>query len=878
MDIALGKIQPPRPRGGALLPRPMLEQRLREALVGHRAVLVAAPAGCGKTALLAHALSPPPPGHALAWVSLDPGDDLHRLLDGLFAALEPYDPPWRTAPEGLRAAALDDDARGRQRVADQLVDTLDACDVVRGTIVLDDLHHLHDDAASHFLARLIERLGERWTLVLSTREAPTTLVTRTAAAGELARFDEADLRFGVDEVQAWFAAQGLDAEAARALHARTAGWAAGLRLAASGARGAGPGMAIDRAAFDFLATEVLARLEPPLRQFLLDTSVLHELDRGRCTALTGDARAARWLDEVERRGLFASVVDEATGTLRLHDLFRDALQHRLRVERPEDEPGLRLRAARLETDPVRRQALLLAADAPDEAVRALLAVAPEMNIGGAVQTVLRLLGAYAPAFAEGSAEWQHVAGYATQTVWRLQECERHFARAEALYAARGDAATAQSMAARRACTLVALGRIDDAAALLDRVQSAPLVQMEARLQAATALGWLHSERGQSDAVAGSFGALVELLRDCSTVPQWANLPSPRQTACPGMATLTQRWSTGAIAVVGDRPSPLRTYALLTLGWRAVWLGRPAEAQQHLTEAMGDATWGGHEVIARSHSLALRAVLELLRGDAAEALRLAHERIAAQPSTYGGWGLWHVLYFAARIAGAAGDATALRGFVERLDALEPTLPDLSPARLHPIEGLRGLLAALDGDAGAARRHWEHTLALGASADLFGQAPEARVRLAQLHLRTGTPDAAAAVLAPWLDRVADGPRGAVFAGPALAALAAADWADHLDAARAATLRAWTAAVAAPDVHGTPEPEAASVTTPATATGERLSAREFEVVALIARGQSNKLIARTLALSPHTVKRHVANALGKLGVVSRGQAAAWFHAQAR
>jgi len=60
----------------------------------------------------------------------------------------------------------------------------------------------------------------------------------------------------------------------------------------------------------------------------------------------------------------------------------------------------------------------------------------------------------------------------------------------------------------------------------------------------------------------------------------------------------------------------------------------------------------------------------------------------------------------------------------------------------------------------------------------------------------------------------------------------------------------------------------------TGERLSARELEVVALIARGQSNKIIARQLDLSPYTVKRHVANSLAKLGVASRGQAAAWFH----
>jgi LuxR family transcriptional regulator, maltose regulon positive regulatory protein len=55
--------------------------------------------------------------------------------------------------------------------------------------------------------------------------------------------------------------------------------------------------------------------------------------------------------------------------------------------------------------------------------------------------------------------------------------------------------------------------------------------------------------------------------------------------------------------------------------------------------------------------------------------------------------------------------------------------------------------------------------------------------------------------------------------------------------------------------------------------LTPRELEVLERIAAGDSNKLIARALDLSLHTVKRHVANILGKLGVETRGQAAgAW------
>lgn len=848
---------------------------MRDAVANHRAVLVAAAAGYGKTALLVRALTPAPPKHGLAWVSLDPGDGLHRLLECLLAALDPFDLPFRVAPEGLLASALAGDAGSRQQAVDDLVNALAATELEHGAIVLDDVHHLADDEpAQHLLARLLERLPAQWTLVLAGREPPSALLARVAAAGELASFRESDLAFGADEVQAWCAQVGLDAETSQALHRRTAGWAAGLRLALSGARGPAPSATIDRAAFDFLTTEVLAHLNAELRAFLLDTSVLHELDPARCAALTGSPHASRWLDEIERRGLFASVVDEATGTLRLHDLFREALQHRLRVERPEDWPVLLTRAAELETDPLRRQALLLQAQRPDAAARALLTVAPDLNTGGAVSTVLRLLGAYPEGFTSASAEWQRVAGYATQTVWRLQEAERHFANAEALYRARGDEPAAQSMLARRAAGLVALGRIGDAAAALDRLAAGPLVETEARLLKATAVGWLHLERGDHDGVAPAFAQLVRELQSCTTVPEWGNLPSPRQTACRGMSHLILRWSQGALAITGDRPTPLRTFALLSLGWRAFWLGRLPEAQARLDEALSDATWAGHAVIARSHALALQAALAAVRGDHDAALQTVRRRVAEQPAGYAGWGVWHVLFFAARIAAAVQDRAALREWIAALEAMHDTLPDATPQRLQPVAGLRGMQAALDGDLAGARRHWRAALEHESATDLLGQAAELRVRLARLQFDEGERDAAAATLAPLLARADDGPRGAVFAADALQRLGRANWSGQLGDAARDTLRDWAAALLPPAPAGpAPQPDSEEAAGP---TGERLSDRELEVVALIARGMSNKLIARRLDLSPHTVKRHVANSLAKLGLASRGQAAAWYHAR--
>ena len=54
--------------------------------------------------------------------------------------------------------------------------------------------------------------------------------------------------------------------------------------------------------------------------------------------------------------------------------------------------------------------------------------------------------------------------------------------------------------------------------------------------------------------------------------------------------------------------------------------------------------------------------------------------------------------------------------------------------------------------------------------------------------------------------------------------------------------------------------------------LSPRELEVIRLVAAGRSNREIAASLVISEHTVARHIQNIYAKLGVSSRGAAAAF------
>ena len=138
------------------------KRRSASALRQHRLTLLVAPAGYGKTAALTRQIRQLPEGSALAWVCADEDDHLQRFLACLCAALEPYDLPWRVAPDAL--ATLAQGERGLRDVAGELVNALAAAEVPRGLIVLDDLHRMDDpqvfellQAAARAAARALGR-------------------------------------------------------------------------------------------------------------------------------------------------------------------------------------------------------------------------------------------------------------------------------------------------------------------------------------------------------------------------------------------------------------------------------------------------------------------------------------------------------------------------------------------------------------------------------------------------------------------------------------------------------------------------------------------------------------------------------------------------
>src|SRR5215469_3634550 len=341
-DVLLAtKLHVPGPQPG-FVPRPRLVEALDEGLARGR-VLVCAPAGFGKTALLASWARGG--GRPVAWLGLDSGDsDPARFWRYAVAALD------RARP-GLAGRAGPLPQRSFDELVTALINELAADpgpDEV--LLVLDDYHLVDSEPVHESVAFLLENLPPGLRVVVSGRASPPLPLARLRARGQLAELRAAELRFTPEEAAALLdeaAGPDLPGPAVAALVARTEGWAAGLQLAGLSLRGqadpAGFAAAFGgshRFVLDYLTDEVLAGQPGPVRGFLLETSVLERLTGELCDAVTGRAGSQAVLAGIERAGLFVVPLDEVRGWWRYHHLFADLLRARLQAEQPGRVPAL----------------------------------------------------------------------------------------------------------------------------------------------------------------------------------------------------------------------------------------------------------------------------------------------------------------------------------------------------------------------------------------------------------------------------------------------------------------------------------------------------------------------------------------------------------
>jgi LuxR family maltose regulon positive regulatory protein len=354
----------------SLVVRPRLHEQLSRGAES-KLTLISAPAGFGKTTMLAEWLAAVPAGGPwAAWLSLDPGDTgSASFWTYLITALQ-------TVAPGVGASALSLLQAPRpppiETVLAPLLNELSAVsnDIV---LVLDDYHVVDAPDVQGGMAFLLEHLPPRLHLVIASRADPALPLARLRARGELAEIRAADLRFTPDEAAAYLnEAMGLDLGASdvAALEARTEGWIAALQLAALSIQGRDDisgfieGFAgDDRYIVDYLVEEVLQRQPEQVRSFLLQTCILDRLSGPLCDAVTGQADGKAMLEALDRGNLFLIPLDDRRRWYRYHHLFADVLQARLLDEQPDAIHALHRRAS----------AWYAQAGEPSEAIRHALA-------------------------------------------------------------------------------------------------------------------------------------------------------------------------------------------------------------------------------------------------------------------------------------------------------------------------------------------------------------------------------------------------------------------------------------------------------------------------------------------------------------------------
>jgi LuxR family maltose regulon positive regulatory protein len=351
-------LRPPGHRSGFVLEPPEVptwavqRERLLSLLdvaVQQRLTVVVAPPGYGKTVLLSQWATRHPPWR-VRWLTLTPelNDDI-RFVDDLRRALER-----RTTRRQRRTHAsareVPGSAMGQFAV---LLDVLD--DMPPTVLVLDDFQALTDPSLLDDLGALLEEAPKLLHVVISSRVNPQHAYYRLRLSDALVELRQDDLALTHEEAAELIrrvSGRQLSKAQIAALVARTEGWAVGLQLAGVSLRQkADPDafvesfIADDRHIADYLTEEVLHRQPPPIRSFLLMTSVLERMSGPLCDFVTRRSDSQAMLEELDRMSMFIVRLDPRRYWFRYHPLFRALLLHHLHDENPDLEHAVLRRAA-----------------------------------------------------------------------------------------------------------------------------------------------------------------------------------------------------------------------------------------------------------------------------------------------------------------------------------------------------------------------------------------------------------------------------------------------------------------------------------------------------------------------------------------------------
>ena len=872
--VSRSKIERPS-LSGHWVRRPRIESRLDRAF-DRRLVTITAPAGHGKTSTVVSWLRLRELD--AAWVSVDGRDaDLTRFATHVAAALDRIAPGVATALFALLAAP---DRLGPPELGEAYGEAL--YDLERDVLlVLDDFHAAGAGTVAAFVNGLLLASPRRLHTILCSRSRPPFPLARLRTAGEVEELTGADLRFLSDETEHLLrleTGETVDPTLAAGIQASVGGWPAAVRLIAlSGAAGeaAHQRATIDegsaRLLRDYLGEEVLAGLPPSRRDLLLRASLVDRFDAALLSALAteegGEPIGRADLERLRALELFREIPGLSEAWFAYHPLFREVLRGELE----------RTTGATIIVDLRRSITRWFAAKGlTREAVEHLVALDDIPAAATLIES--RLNDAFA------REDWRSVASWLSLIPMAaiLASPELLLASAWVAYLSGRDARLTQILEtmrrpgiwdlatpAQRAeiALLVTIPEADPAASIAvaeDAIASLPASKRYRYGYAHMTLGMALSSAGREEEALARIAAFAE--RESARI----DAASIRGY----FARISVLWQTGRLARCEQTAADQLQLAAMnglpvTAGWGALFLGLIAhergdlaQASRHVGTVIADAE--------RVHFICLRQAFFVqilayeaqgLHDEAERAVARLRELAIASETAHQ---LALVDSFLARTALIRGDLVAAQRWLEasspppayeELKAIEQ--PSLTRAKVLIAVGAPRALQEAD-------RLLAELVTFARSRHMLLALLEGLAVQALLHEARGDRGAASRLLRESLEMAA--PEGIVqrytYLGPALAPLLRRLLGERPPIPHAgAVLRALEAVLAA-------QPAASDISPPAhrEPLANPLTDRELEVVRLLALRLTNNEIGEELYISPITVKHHVANIAGKLGVSGR------------
>ena len=340
IPITKTKLTPPRRRSDLLTRQRLLD--LLDSFKEYRLIILAAPAGYGKTTLLVDYLQRA--DLQIAWLSLDSLDkNPQRFLAHLAAAINLAFPLFG----GQVNSAIDKAIFDLDEIVPAFVNDIYTHIKTNFLLVVDDFHLVaENEIIERFVNRFIQEVDENCHLILASRSLLTLpdlplMVARQQVAG--LSFEE--LAFQPPEIQSLLLQnyhKTISEETAAELVQETEGWITGLVLSAQtmwqgmtrqvqAAKVSGVGL------YEYLIQQVLDLQEPDVQNFLMRTSFLEEFDAGLCQDVFGPGQDWEALmGEALINNLFIQPIGDEGHWVRYHHLFRDFLQTHYQQQHPEE--------------------------------------------------------------------------------------------------------------------------------------------------------------------------------------------------------------------------------------------------------------------------------------------------------------------------------------------------------------------------------------------------------------------------------------------------------------------------------------------------------------------------------------------------------------